>query len=268
MIRLQGLTKRYGRFTAVNGIDLHVRKGEVFGFLGPNGAGKTTTIKMICGLMNPSAGSIVIDGIDALARPTEAKRVTGFIPDRPYLYEKLTGDEFLDFIGGIYEVPPRARRRRADDLLEFFQLTEFRGELIEGYSHGMKQRLTLSAALLPRPPLLVVDEPMVGLDPGGARMVKEVFRRKADEGETVFLSTHTLEVAEEVCDRIAIIRDGSIVALGTMGELRAQQRDGSANLESIFLALTGGQDMQEVIKVLRTMPRYTGDPDATCDPDV
>jgi len=252
VIRLEALTKKFGAFTAVDAIDLHVRKGEVFGFLGPNGAGKTTTFKMICGLMNPNAGRITIDGIDVLKDPTAAKRITGYIPDRPYLYEKLTGDEFLEFIGGIYGIDPKENRRRAGELLEFFALSAFRGELIEGYSHGMKQRLTLSAALLPRPPLLVVDEPMVGLDPGGAKLVKEVFRRKAEQGDTVFMSTHTLEVAEEVCDRIAIIRGGKIVAMGTMEALREQQRDGSANLEAIFLSLTGGTEMREVIQVLRS----------------
>ena len=252
MIRLEALTKKFGAFTAVDAIDLHVRKGEVFGFLGPNGAGKTTTFKMICGLMNPNSGRITIDGIDVHKDPTAAKRITGYIPDRPYLYEKLTGDEFLEFIGGIYGIEPKENSRRAGELLEFFALSGFRGELIEGYSHGMKQRLTLSAALLPRPPLLVVDEPMVGLDPGGAKLVKEVFRRKAEQGDTVFMSTHTLEVAEEVCDRIAIIRGGKIVVMGTMEELRDRQRDGSANLEAIFLSLTGGTEMQEVIQVLRS----------------
>jgi len=252
VIRLQQLTKRFGRLAAVDELDLHVRKGEVFGFLGPNGAGKTTTFRMLCGLLQPTSGSIHIDGIDALAEPLRAKRITGYIPDRPYLYEKLTGDEFLAFIGGIYELPPPEVARRADELLEFFDLLTFRGELIEGYSHGMKQRLTLAAALLIRPPLLVVDEPMVGLDPSGARLVKKVFRTKAEQGETVFLSTHTLEVAEEVCDRIAIIQRGKIVALGTMEELREQQADGGADLESIFLALTGGLEMQEVIQVLRS----------------
>jgi len=252
MIRLQGLTKRFGRITAVDGLDLHVRKGEVFGFLGPNGAGKTTTFKMICGLMRPTAGSIVIGDIDAQADPIAAKRITGYIPDRPYLYDKLTGDEFLGFIGGIYALDDAEVARRTDELLAFFDLMEFRGELVEGYSHGMKQRLTLAAALLPRPPLLVVDEPMVGLDPSGARLVKEVFRRKAEQGETVFLSTHTLEVAEEVCDRIAIIHRGKIVAMGTMKELREAQRDGDANLESIFLSVTGGEEMHEVIQVLRS----------------
>jgi ABC-2 type transport system ATP-binding protein len=252
MIRLEKLTKSFGRFTAVDGLDLHVRKGEVFGFLGPNGAGKTTTFKMVCGLMQPTSGSITIDGKDALAEPLRARRITGYIPDRPYLYDKLTADEFLTFIGGIYEIEAAERARRAGELLDFFDLLNFRGELIEGFSHGMKQRLTLASALLPRPPLLVVDEPMVGLDPSGARLIKEVFRRKADQGETVFLSTHTLEVAEEVCDRIAIIHKGRVVALGTMEELRETSRDGEANLESIFLSLTGGEEMQEVIQVLRS----------------
>ena len=251
MIRTEGLQKRFGRFLAVQGIDLHVAKGEVFGFLGPNGAGKTTTMKMIAGLLKPSAGSVLIDGIDTGADPVGAKRKIGYIPDRPYLYERLTGHEFLAFVGGIYGMEHAAIRARADELLEFIGLGHFGDELIEGYSHGMKQRLSLAAALLHRPPLLIIDEPMVGLDPAGAKLIKQVFRRYADEGRTVFVSTHTLEVAEAICDRVAIINEGKIATQGTVDELKALHTQGGGNLEDVFLELIGNPDQAEVIQVLR-----------------
>ncbi len=251
MIRAEGLTKKYGRFDAVKSISLHVREGEVFGFLGPNGAGKTTTIKMLAGLLQPTSGSIHIAGIDALRDPVAAKRLIGYIPDRPYLYEKLAADEFLEFIAGIYEIPPVEARRRSSELLEFFTLSQFGGELVEGFSHGMKQRLVLAAALLHRPRLLIVDEPMVGLDPKGARLIKDVFRQKAQQGDTVFLSTHALEVAEEVCDRVAIVVGGVIAAQGTVAELKARTLGGQGRLEDLFMQLVGGEEWREITTVLR-----------------
>lgn len=251
MIRTEGLKKRYGRFLAVQGIDLHVHKGEVFGFLGPNGAGKTTTMKMIAGLLKPTAGRVFIDGIDTSQDPVGAKRLIGYIPDRPYLYERLTGNEFLSFVGGIYAMTEDAIRARAEELLEFIGLGNFGDELIEGYSHGMKQRLTLAAALLHRPPLLVIDEPMVGLDPAGAKLIKQVFRQYADEGRTVFVSTHTLEVAEAICDRVAIVNEGKLATQGTVEELKELHTQGGGNLEDVFLKLIGSADQAEVIQVLR-----------------
>lgn len=236
MIRVEGVEKRYGSFQALHPLDLHVRPGEVFGFLGPNGAGKTTTIRMFAGVLSPTAGRIVIDGVDLARDPVESKRRVGYVPDRPYLYDKLTAREFLKFIGRVYGMDPAAVAARADALLAENQLLDRADELIEAYSHGMKQRLVLSAALLHEPRALIVDEPMVGLDPHGARRIKALFRRLADEGRTVFLSTHSLDVAEEVCDRVGILYRGRLVALGTVDEMM-HGRTG-ANLEEVFLKIT------------------------------
>jgi len=251
VIRITNLVKRYGSFTAVKGVDLHVHKGEVFGFLGPNGAGKTTTMKMVAGLLKPTSGSVVIDGVDTAADPVGAKRKLGYIPDRPYLYERLTGREFLAFVGGIYRMDEGDVVERGTELLDFFGLGHFGDELIESYSHGMKQRLTLAAGLLHRPMLMVIDEPMVGLDPAGAKLIKQVFRRLADEGKTVFVSTHTLEVAEAICDRVAIIDKGEIATQGTVEELKEMHTEGGGRLEDVFLHLIGSPDEQAVIQVLR-----------------
>lgn len=250
MIELQEVAKDYGNFEAVHPLTLTVKKGEVFGFLGPNGAGKTTTIKMLGGIMRPTRGSIRMAGIDLLKDPVAVKRLTGYVPDRPYLYEKLTAWEFLRFIAGVYGISKPTFETRAPTLLTRFGLSNWQDGLIEGFSHGMKQRLVLAAALLHEPTLLIVDEPMVGLDPHAARIVKDMFREHAAGGGTVFLSTHSLEVAEEVCDRLAIIKAGRILAQGTMAELKAQAGRES-NLESIFLSLTGGEDVQVALRGLR-----------------
>ncbi len=240
MIQLINLTKVYRQFRAVDGIHLEVGKGKIFGFLGPNGAGKTTTIKMMAGVLAPTHGRIVIDGMDLLKQAPAVKRIVGFIPDRPFVYEKLSGIEFLHFIAGLYHLEQGAGlERRISGLLELFELGGWRDELIESYSHGMKQRLVMCAALLHRPRVLIVDEPMVGLDPKAARLVKDIFRREARKGTTIFMSTHSLEVAEEVCGEIAIIQEGRIIAEGTPAELR-RQAGVDGNLEEIFLKLTGG----------------------------
>ncbi len=250
MIALQGVTKQYGKLEALHPLDLTVYRGEVFGFLGPNGAGKTTTIKILGGIMRPSSGRITVSGIDMLADPVEAKRRIGYIPDRPYLYEKLTAFEFLRFIAGVFDVPLEVFEDRAGALADRFGLSDWLDTLIEGFSHGMKQRLVLVAALVHQPELIIVDEPMVGLDPMGARLVKDMFRDQAAAGGTVFLSTHSLEVAEEVCDRIAIIQEGRLRALGTMDELR-RQAGSEADLETVFLSLTGAAEHQGAIRGLR-----------------
>jgi ABC-2 type transport system ATP-binding protein len=251
MIRTEKLTKKYGALTAVDNLDLEVGAGEIFGFLGPNGAGKTTTIKMLVGMLAPTAGAIFINDIDALADPLAAKRVIGYIPDRPYLYEKLTAAEFLRFVGGLYSMPPDEAAKFGAELLTMFELDKWANELVENFSHGMKQRLIMSAALLHRPKALIVDEPMVGLDPKGARLVKRLFRELVRAGRTIFMSTHTLEVAEEVCDRIAIIHQGRIIALGTMAEIRRANQADDGRLESIFLELTGGDEVADLVDVLR-----------------
>jgi len=250
MIRLEGLTKRYGTFTAVNAIDLHVPRGELFGFLGPNGAGKTTTLRMIAGILRPTAGRITLGGVDLIAEPMRAKAILGFIPDRPFVYEKLTGAEFLRFVAGLYGQDGAQVERRIGELLELFELGDWRDELVEAYSHGMRQKLIISSALVHRPELIVVDEPMVGLDPRGARLLKDLFRQFTARGGTVLMSTHTLEIAEAMCDQIAIIQAGNIVARGTMAELRQQTESGDASLEDLFLRLTGGSAVRELAAIL------------------
>ncbi|MHB8844565.1 MAG: ABC transporter ATP-binding protein [Nitrospirota bacterium] len=240
MIKLTNLTKQYGMLTAVKSINLEVKAGEVFGFLGPNGAGKTTTIKMMAGLLQPTGGSVEIGGFDVQKEPLKAKAITGFIPDRPYLYEKLTASEFMGFVAELYAM--RDADSRIRELLELFGLTDWAGELVENFSHGMKQRLVMASALLHRPSVLVVDEPMVGLDPRGARLVKDLFRELAAGGVTIFMSTHTLEIVEAMCTRVAIINKGEIIAGGSVEELGRLARMENSHLESIFLKLTGGDE--------------------------
>jgi ABC-2 type transport system ATP-binding protein len=250
MIELTGLTKRYGSFTAVDALDLHVPKGELFGFLGPNGAGKTTTLRMIAGILRPTSGSVRISGLDVTADPIAAKRILGFIPDRPFIYEKLTGIEFLRFVAGLYSQDGEVIERRSRELLALFDLEEWRDELVESYSHGMRQKLIISSALVHKPDVIVVDEPMVGLDPKAARILKDLFREYVRRGHTIMMSTHTLEVAETMCDRIAIIQTGRIRALGTMDDLRAASAQGDEGLEDIFLRLTGENAAREFVDVL------------------
>ncbi len=250
MIRLEGLTKTYGKFVAVNRIDLHVPRGQLFGFLGPNGAGKTTTLRMIAGILRPTEGQVWIGGDDLIKDPMAAKKRLGFIPDRPFIYEKLTGAEFLRFVAGLYNQDGSKVEQRIDELLDLFELSLWKDELVESYSHGMRQKLIISSAIIHRPECIVVDEPMVGLDPKGARLLKDIFRSFVDRGGTVLMSTHTLEVAEAMCDRIGIIQDGNIVACGSMDELRQQTAAGDVSLEELFLKLTGGAAVRELTAVL------------------
>jgi ABC-2 type transport system ATP-binding protein len=227
---------------AVDHINLHVRKGEIFGFLGPNGAGKTTTIKMLTGLLKPTSGRALVDEYDVVTHPIKAKRVVGFIPDHPFLYEKLTGVEFLSFIGSLFAMKRDEIQRGISQLLGLFELDGWGDELIESYSHGMKQRLVMSAALLHDPQVIIVDEPMVGLDPKGINLVKRIFKQKSQEGVTIFLSTHTLEIAQELCHRLGIINKGKLIAAGTLPELMKALEDKTGQrgtLEALFLALTG-----------------------------
>ncbi len=251
MLQLRGVRKTYGSFVAVKGLDLNVHRGEIFGFLGPNGAGKTTTIRMVAGVLRPSQGQVLIGGDDLAKDAESAKSRVGYIPDRPFLYEKLSGGEFLRFVAGLWGREGEAVEERADRLLELFQLTAWKDELIETYSHGMRQKILISSALIHQPEMIVVDEPMVGLDPRSARLLKDLFRTFVENGGTVFLSTHTLEVAEVLCDRIAIINEGEIIALGSMDELRTQSEGRGVHLEEIFLKLTGGEAMADVIESLR-----------------
>ncbi len=239
-----GLRKLYGQLVAIDDVNLQVRAGEILGFLGPNGAGKTTTIKILTGLLAPTAGTARICGFNIQAQPLQAKACIGYVPDTPNLYGKLNAWEFLRFIGRLYRVPKPQVEQRATELLKMFDLEDAAGDLLEGYSHGMQQKMALAGALVHNPKVLFLDEPTVGLDPKSARLIKSLLRQIADRGATVFFSTHILEIAERMCDRVAIINKGEIIAVGTMDELRAGGASGS--LEDIFLSLTGGDDYAEL----------------------
>lgn len=237
MIQLQGVTKLYGAKHAVDDLDLTVKAGEIFAFLGPNGAGKTTTFKMLCGLLLPTAGTVTVGGFPATSQ--EARRLIAYVPDQPYLYEKLTGREFLRFVVEMYGLDSRKSHHRINDLIHTFEMEDFVDELTENYSHGMKQRVVFASALVHEPKVLIVDEPLVGLDPRSARIVKDLFLEQARSGVAVLMSTHLLSIAEELAHTIAIIDHGHLLAHGTLGEIRRlAQADGS--LEQLFLKLTGG----------------------------
>jgi ABC-2 type transport system ATP-binding protein len=248
MIEAIGLQKHYGDTQAVKGIDLSVQPGEIFGFLGPNGAGKTTTIKMLVGLLRPSNGVARIGGYDIQREPIAAKSLIGYVPDQPYLPEKLTAREFLSFIGGLYQVDQATIRRRGEELLRLFDLHNRGDELVGGFSHGMRQKAALAGALLHNPRAFFLDEPTVGLDPRSARLIKDILREVADRGTAVFMSTHILEIAERMCDRVAIISQGQVIAIGTIEELRAGRS--AESLEDIFLELTGGSEDAEIATAL------------------
>jgi ABC-2 type transport system ATP-binding protein len=252
MLHIQNLVKSYQELEAVKGVDLEIPEGELFGFLGPNGAGKTTTIKMIVGLLKPTSGTISIGGFDISTQATKAKSILGYIPDRPFIYEKLTGREYLAFIADLYDMDAAIVAERIQKYLDFFDLTEAGDKLVEGYSHGMKQKLIISGALLHDPKLIVVDEPMVGLDPKGARQVKQLFRDLCKKGTTVFMSTHSLGIAEAMCDRIGIIQKGEVIALGTLKELRKQADRDHENLEDLFMELTGDTHLEQLSGMMAT----------------
>lgn len=237
-LHMEGLTKTYGDLRAVDGLDLTVGRGEFFCFLGPNGAGKTTTIKMLTGLVRPTSGRAFVSGYDVQHDPVEAKRRIGYIPDHPYLYEKLTGRDFFHFVGDLFSVPAAEQQRKFDHYFEMFGMTRAADRLIENYSHGMRQKLVIAASLMHDPEVIIVDEPMVGLDPQSAKIVKTLFKQQTALGRTIFLSTHLLSIAEELADRIGIFQRGRLIFLGTVGDLRARQNRGDAGLEELFLEMT------------------------------
>jgi ABC-2 type transport system ATP-binding protein len=241
MISARALTKRFGDLTAVDELSLEVAQGEFFAFLGPNGAGKTTTIKMLSGLLRPTSGEVRVGGFDMTREPEKAKALMAYVPDFPFLYDKLTSLEFMQFVGEVYGLDRATIARRGGELFEKFHLDEYGHELIENLSHGSRQRLVIASALLHEPKVLVIDEPMVGLDPTHARIVKQEFRARAEAGMTIFLSTHQLSVAEEVADRIGIIYRGKLIALGTVADLRRQTSESGA-LEKVFLTLIDAEE--------------------------
>jgi ABC-2 type transport system ATP-binding protein len=237
MIDIINLTKDYGTTIAVNNLSLNVASGEIYGFIGPNGAGKTTTIRLMGGIIAPTSGKVIIDGYDMAKNPVGAKQIIGFVPDRPFLYEKVTGREFLKFSSDLYSVNSDIFEQKSESLLKQFALWDWANEIIEAYSHGMKQRLIIAAALLHDPKVLIIDEPMVGLDPTGVRMVKDILRKLAENNVTIFLSTHTLSIAEDLCHRIGVIHKGTLLAQGTLPELNETAKTGEAKLEEVFLNL-------------------------------
>jgi len=257
LIELTNLDKRYGEKTAVDNVSLRVSDGEVFGFLGPNGAGKTTTIKMIVGLLRPSGGAARVAGFDVQTQPLLAKSASGYVPDAPNLYAKLSGREMLRFVGELYDIERAQVARRIDELLKLFDLDHAGDDTIDSYSHGMQQKIALACALMHDPKVLVLDEPTVGLDPKSARLIKDILRQMAQRGAAIFLSTHILEIAERMCDRIGIIDKGKLIAVGSMEELRSHSQEavpglpGAASLEDIFLSLTGGAEYAELAEVLK-----------------
>lgn len=245
---LRGVAKRYSDITAVDHIDLDVEKGEIFGLLGPNGSGKTTTLKMILGLVEPDSGSINVLGINAEEESVEVKRQVGYVPESPRLYEFLTGIEYLDFVGDVYGMDASHKKSRIDEYLEALELEGREGDMISSYSQGMKQKIALISAFIHRPRMLLLDEPLSGLDPRAARIVKDLLRELASQGVTTIMSTHVLGIAQAMCDRIAIMYEGRLLALGNMEELRA--RLPGSDLEDIFLKLTGTGDIRAVVEAL------------------
>ena len=250
MIATANLTKRFGKLTAVDGLTMEIEAGELFGFLGPNGAGKTTTINMLTGLIRPTSGAATICGYDVQTQAMQVKAITGLMPDTPHLYEHLTGRQFIRLIADLYEVDPRQSERRMEELLEAFDLSGAGGDLIKSYSYGMQKKLLLTAVLVHEPRVLFLDEPTSGLDPKSARTAKQILRALCERGRTVFMTTHILEIAERVCDRIGIINAGKLVAVGAVDDLRQGKTTADMSLEDIFLDLTGGVEDKEVARFL------------------
>jgi ABC-2 type transport system ATP-binding protein len=238
LIQIENVTKKFGSFVAVDNLSVTVERGELFGFLGPNGAGKTTTIKMIAGLFTPTSGKILIDGHDTVKEPLDAKKALAYIPDQPFLYDKLTGREFLYFVGGLFRIDKEKLAHSIESLIEHFEIGDWVDKRTEDYSQGMRQRITIVAGLLHDPKALVIDEPMVGLDPRSARIVKDMLKQKSREGVAVFMSTHSLQMAEELCDRIGIIKNGRLIFADTQQKLEAYKQQYDGKFESVFLELT------------------------------
>ena len=253
LLETKDLTVTFGGLNANDHVDIQVPQGFFVGLIGPNGAGKTTTIKLLAGLLKPDAGNILINGYNIAKDPVNCKLHTGHIPDRPFLYEKLTGNEFLSFIASLYHLPIATFDKNVNRLLDLFDLTDWQDHLIESYSHGMRQKLIMTSVFMLETPTIIVDEPMVGLDPKSAKIIKELFKNHARIGGTIFLSTHSLEIAEELCGRIAIILNGSIKAVGDMETLRQEASLETSDLEEVFLELTEAEELKEVIAALKNM---------------
>ena len=249
-VELKGVTKRYNEIVAVNNLDLSIKPGEIFGLLGPNGSGKSTTLKMLLGLVQPDAGSISVLGMNVQRDPVALKQLLGYVPESARLYEFLTGIEYLDFIGDVYGVQPEEKRSRINEYLKALQLEGREGDMINSYSEGMKQKIALISAFLHKPKLLIMDEPLNALDPRSARIVKDFLQELKKQGVTSILSTHTLEIAQAMCDRIGIMYQGKLLALGDMGELRQMAKLPDSGLEEIFLKLTGTGDVRAVVEEL------------------
>jgi len=249
-VKLSGVSKRYGDVTAVDYLELEVRKGEVFGLLGPNGSGKTTTLKMILGLVKPDSGSVNVLGINVEDDPAAVKRKIGYVPEAPRIYEFLTALEFLDFTGDVYGMAPEEKKKRIEEFVRALDLEGREGDIISSYSEGMKQKVVIISALMHKPELLLLDEPLSGLDPKSARIVKDLLRELASQGVTTMMSTHILEIAQAMCDRIAIMYGGRLLALGTMKELRQKAKMPESGLEDIFLKLTGTSDVKPIVEAL------------------
>ncbi len=238
MLKIEELLKKFDDFTAVDNLNLTINKGDLYGFLGPNGAGKTTTIKMIVGLYAPTSGLISFDGIDIAKNPVEVKNMIGYIPDQAFLYDKLTGKEFLYFSGGLYKLTKKYLKDKIDELVETLRIGDWLNKRTEEYSQGMKQRISIASAFLHEPKLIIIDEPMIGLDPQTAHIVKQVLKTQVSEGTTVFMSTHSLNVVEEICNRVGIINDGKLIYDVTINELKQTENELANNFEELFIKLT------------------------------